>query len=173
MIIVHRNAQIKGCFVHSDNLLGRRILEERERLGLSQQEAANAAGVRREMWAKYEAGAEPKAKVLAGMAEAGVDVQYVLTGKRQGQGIGEAAVHQAVLDAVDLLSLEKKVDAGQLAKAVVKLVVKTLPMTEQDLSQVPVNNTKFVVHGDVHGHQIHTASGGDFSVTIKKERGNK
>lgn len=113
--------------MHSDNLFGRRILEERERLGLSQQEAANAAGVRREMWAKYEAGAEPKAKVLAGMAAAGADVQYILTGKRQGQGIGEAAVHQAVLDAVDLLSLEKKVDAGQLAKAVVKLVVKTVP----------------------------------------------
>ncbi len=113
--------------MHSDNLLGRRILEERERLGLSQQEAANAAGVRREMWAKYEAGAEPKAKVLAGMAAAGADVQYILTGKRQGQGIGEAAVHQAVLDAVDLLSLEKKVDAGQLAKAVVKLVAKTVP----------------------------------------------
>ncbi len=35
------------------------------------------------------------------------------------------AVHQAVLDAVDLLSLEGKVDAQQLAKAVVKLCQRT------------------------------------------------
>lgn len=55
-----------------------------------------------------------------------------LTGQRQGQGIGESAVHQAVLDAVDLLSLEKKIDAQQLAKAVVKLCNKTAaPATSQ------------------------------------------
>ena len=156
------------------SLSSNRIAEERKRLGLSQEEAGTACGVSREMWGKYErAKATMGSEVLSQFVLAGADPQYILTGQRQGNGIGEAAVHQAVLDAVDLLSLEKKVDAGQLAKAVVKLVVKTLPMTEQDLSLAPVNNTKFVVHGDVHGHQIHTASGGDFSVTIKKERGNK
>lgn len=62
--------------------IGMRIREERERLGWSQQAAANAVGVRREMWAKYEAGSEPGAKALAGMITAGVDVVYVLTGQR-------------------------------------------------------------------------------------------
>lgn len=37
------------------------------------------------------------------------------------QGYSEAVVSQAVLEAVDLLSLEAKVDAQQLARAVVKL----------------------------------------------------
>lgn len=50
--------------------------------GWSQQEAADLAGVRREMWAKYEAGAEPGARALAALAEAGFDALYVLTGKR-------------------------------------------------------------------------------------------
>ncbi|WOI47723.1 helix-turn-helix transcriptional regulator [Acidovorax sp. BLS4] len=62
--------------------MGARIREERGRLGFSQQKAADMAGVRREMWAKYEAGAEPGAKTLAGMVLAGVDVRYVLTGGR-------------------------------------------------------------------------------------------
>ncbi|WP_431287495.1 helix-turn-helix transcriptional regulator [Roseateles chitinivorans] len=65
--------------MHSDTQRGERIKEERARLGLSQQQAAEVAGVRREMWAKYEAGSEPGAKALAGMAAAGVDVIYVLT----------------------------------------------------------------------------------------------
>lgn len=34
------------------------------------------------MWAKYEGGAEPGAKALAGMAAMGVDVHYVLVGER-------------------------------------------------------------------------------------------
>lgn len=61
---------------------GERIRSERDRLGLSQQKAADAAGVRREMWAKYEAGSEPGAKALSGMALAGADVLYILTGHR-------------------------------------------------------------------------------------------
>lgn len=133
--------------MYSSEILGRRIFEERERLGLSQQEAAKAAGVRREMWAKYEAGSEPGARVLVGMAAAGADVQYILTGQRQGQGIGESAVQQAVLDAVDLLSLEKKVDARQLAKAVVKLAVRSA-------APVPASTAKVQISGDFNGQVV-------------------
>jgi len=68
--------------VDRDAQRGKRVKEERERLGLSQQQIADAAGVRREMWAKYEAGAEPGAKALAGAAIAGADVLYILTGQR-------------------------------------------------------------------------------------------
>lgn len=66
-------------------------------------------------------------EVLFAFAAAGADVQFIVTGIRKGDGIGESAVHQAVLDAVDLLSLEKKVDAQQLAKAVVKLCRSVTP----------------------------------------------
>lgn len=58
--------------------------EERKRLGWSQAVAAGHAGISREMWSKYEAGAEPGARVLAALGAAGVDTQYVLTGDREG-----------------------------------------------------------------------------------------
>lgn len=107
-----------------------RIAEERQRLGLNQGAAGEACGVSREMWSKYERGkASLGGEVLFRFAAAGADVQFILTGQRQGHGIGESAVHQAVLDAVDLLSLEKKVDADQLARAVVKLAVRSVPVS--------------------------------------------
>ncbi len=107
------------------SLMAPRLVEERKRLSLNQEEAGDACNVSREMWGKYERGkAAMGTEVLARFGVAGADIQYVLTGNRQGQGIGESAVHQAVLDAVDLLSLEKKVDALQLAKAIVKLAAR-------------------------------------------------
>jgi transcriptional regulator with XRE-family HTH domain len=99
-----------------------RLKEERLRLGLSQSDFADAGGAHRKSQGNYESGERfPDAQYLSAISVVGADVQYIVTGQRQGQGIGESAVHQAVLDAVDLLSLDKKVDAGQLAKAVVKL----------------------------------------------------
>jgi len=64
--------------------MGARIRAERDRLGLSQQKAADAAGVRREMWARYEAGSEPGANVLAAIATAGADILYIVIGQRGG-----------------------------------------------------------------------------------------
>jgi len=49
---------------------------------MTQQQVADALEIRREMWAKYEAGAEPGASVLGRAALAGVDVNYVVTGRR-------------------------------------------------------------------------------------------
>jgi phage repressor protein C with HTH and peptisase S24 domain len=61
---------------------GERIREERDRLGWSQQQAADAAGMPCETWAGCEAGAEPGAEALSGMVASGVDVLYILTGER-------------------------------------------------------------------------------------------
>lgn len=60
-----------------------RLREERDRLGHSQAAMAEAVGVRREMWARYEAGTEPGAGVLIKAIQAGVDVLYVLAGRRE------------------------------------------------------------------------------------------
>lgn len=65
-----------------DALRGARLKEERERLKLSQADMAAAVGIRREMWARYEAGTEPGAAVLTRAAIANVDVIYVLTAVR-------------------------------------------------------------------------------------------
>ncbi|WP_442782547.1 helix-turn-helix domain-containing protein [Collimonas fungivorans] len=64
-------------------MFGERMREERNRLGFTQQEAANLLQVGREMWSRYERGvALPGAEALMAFADAGGDVQYVLTGQR-------------------------------------------------------------------------------------------
>lgn len=124
------------------SLFSPRVAEERKRLGLSQEAAGQTCGVSREMWGKYERGkAVMGTEVLALFAVAGADVLYILTGQRQGQGIGESAVHRAVLDAVDLLSLGKKLDVEQLANAVVKLCARNSPP--------PITPSSQVFHGQV------------------------
>lgn len=81
-------------------------------------------------------------------------MQYIVTGQRQGQGIGESAVHQAVLDAIDLLSMEKKVDAQQLAKAVVKLCAKPVVPPEPTRYEGSQQNFHASVSGGVAGRDI-------------------
>lgn len=109
---------------------GTRIREERDRLGWSQQEAADTVGIRREMWAKYEAGAEPGAKALAEMAKSHVDVTYILTGERASdwerdvltrtaevvakmEPAGDGPISQKMLQAYKLTPAQQKTRRGQ------------------------------------------------------------
>ena len=63
--------------------LGKRLQEERKRIGLTQQEIADMAGVRREMWSRYENGSvSPGARVFKAISELGMDQLYILTGTR-------------------------------------------------------------------------------------------
>ncbi|EJN6956441.1 helix-turn-helix transcriptional regulator [Aeromonas hydrophila] len=111
-------------------------------MGLTQEAFAESAGAKRRTLQDWEKGiSSPTAVQLSALGSVGVDVQFVLTGQRQQSGIGEAAVHQAVLDAVDLLSLEDKVNATQLAKAVVKLIAKSVPDTQPVAGQVINTNS--------------------------------
>ena len=60
-----------------------RLREERERLGMSQQEMAEAGGVKKMAQWTYEKGERhPDTRYLAAIAGLGVDVLFVLTGKR-------------------------------------------------------------------------------------------
>ncbi len=69
--------------MRKENYFSKRLEEERKRLGLSQEEAGAVVGVSREMWGKYARGAsEPASSKLSLFAEAGADVNYVLTGFR-------------------------------------------------------------------------------------------
>lgn len=71
---------------------GDRVLEERERLGLSQASAGELCGVSREMWGKYERGkASMGTEVLSKFVLAGADALYVLTGQR-GQSVAASAL---------------------------------------------------------------------------------
>lgn len=63
--------------------IGTRLKEERERLSLSQTELADRAGVTRKTQFNYEGGErQPDAAYLVAVAGAGVDVNYVLFGKK-------------------------------------------------------------------------------------------
>lgn len=61
-----------------------RVKEERKRLGLTQQEAADICGVHRVQWGRYERGEQGfNGTSLNKFAEAGADPVYILTGLRQ------------------------------------------------------------------------------------------
>lgn len=78
-IVVQDLAPVKGVFVS----IGRRLKEERERVGLSQTALAAAGEQSKRTQIYYEQDkVEPGAKYLSALARLGVDIQYVLTGVR-------------------------------------------------------------------------------------------
>lgn len=63
--------------------IGERLKAERERLGLNQTDFGALGGVQKQAQLKYERGdRNPDSAYLASVSEAGVDVLYVLTGRR-------------------------------------------------------------------------------------------
>ncbi|MBA1257629.1 helix-turn-helix transcriptional regulator [Pseudomonas psychrotolerans] len=75
-------AQVKGYCVQA-RALGDRLREERDRLNLTQDELGQIGGVNRNSQGKYEKGERnPDSAYLEAVSAAGVDVLYVLTGKR-------------------------------------------------------------------------------------------
>lgn len=65
--------------------IGTRLKQQRKRLGLSQRELGHFGGVAANAQGRYESGERvPKADYLAAVANAGVDVLYVLIGRRTG-----------------------------------------------------------------------------------------
>lgn len=77
---MHSQELVQGYTVTFGAQTGARLKEARKKLGWTQQQAADAAGVRREMWARYEAGAKLGAGAMAALAKAGVDLHHILTG---------------------------------------------------------------------------------------------
>lgn len=66
-------------------MLGERLKIERERLGMNQVDFAELAETTKNSQIKYEKGLiSPKADYLLAVSQAGVDLMYVLTGKRSG-----------------------------------------------------------------------------------------
>jgi transcriptional regulator with XRE-family HTH domain len=83
-----------------------RLKEERSKMGLNQDDFAEIGGVKRRAQSTYETGERlPDAGYLSKIAEAGVDVAYILTGVRSGAAKLEAQ-GEAADGAVDLERLE-------------------------------------------------------------------
>lgn len=65
-------------------MLGKRILDERQRLGLSLTEFAKRLGVHRNTQARYESGERsPDSNYLDNLQKIGVNIPYVITGRRK------------------------------------------------------------------------------------------
>lgn len=70
-----------------------RIKEERSRLKVGQAEIAALAGVARETLSRYESGAlPPRLSVFKALAQAGADIQYIVTGIRSAQALSRDEV---------------------------------------------------------------------------------
>lgn len=63
--------------------MGERLRDERRKIGLNQTQLGEIAGVGKTTQLKYEKGSSfPDASYLAAVSEVGVDILYVVTGRR-------------------------------------------------------------------------------------------
>lgn len=86
--------------------IGERLREERVRLSLSQELMGESAGVRKQAQLKYEKGERhPDAAYLERLAAIGVDVLYVLTGRRAQAGNGYATAEPGPAGTLSLAEL--------------------------------------------------------------------
>ncbi|MCQ3000396.1 helix-turn-helix domain-containing protein [Pseudomonas syringae] len=109
--------------------IGRRLRQERKRLGLSQKEMGELGGVAANAQGKYESGERaPRADYLAALAKAGVDVLFVLTSRRSAR--------------VQIDSAFSKVDAvpinSELLLVEIQQAVRHFVSTIEGLSSSPV-----------------------------------
>jgi transcriptional regulator with XRE-family HTH domain len=112
-------------------VVGIRLKEERERLGLTQPEFAEIAGAKKRTVIDWQNGASsPTAVQLAALAGAGVDIAYVITGFRAKAHRKLAAVGQAA----DLLQKAGAPDAvgRELMPALVELLSEEGALSPQE-----------------------------------------
>lgn len=84
--------------------LAERLKEERKRTGLSAEEAAEAMDISRTTQFAYENGStSPDCDYLLRAAEKGVDLAYVLTGIRRGEGARRSEREQDLLNRYQVL----------------------------------------------------------------------
>ncbi|ENO98628.1 putative transcriptional regulator [Thauera phenylacetica B4P] len=110
-----------------------RLAEERERLGLTQEEMAKAGGVAKRTYCNYENGdREPPSSFLGRLKEVGVDVGYLLLGVRQFDSLGIDASEERLLSLYRSLSAEDKLALEAVA----------LMYSQPDLASVLVEGAK-------------------------------
>jgi transcriptional regulator with XRE-family HTH domain len=77
--------------------IGSRLLSERERKGLSQARMCEITGVSRKTQFTYETGARlPDASYLAAIEAAGLDLLYIVTGRRTNGSINDALLQDVL-----------------------------------------------------------------------------
>ena len=102
-----------------------RLLEERKRLKLNQQEMADLAGVQKRAYNYYEKGERfPDSQALQRLAAGGVDVYFLIVGVRQADVVKGFAVEtaknavDAVTQVMNELGLQGKLTTEEIRTAV-------------------------------------------------------
>lgn len=96
-----KNKLSKSTHEPSAKVLGRRLREERERLGLSQEAFGAVGGVRRVTQYLYEQGdRSPSLEYLVRVAAAGADFGFLVIGQKGKDASGRLCIDQDVLVAV-------------------------------------------------------------------------
>mgnify|MGYP003948898385 CR=1 FL=1 len=140
-----------------------RLKLERKRLGLSQEKFAALGGVTRDTQMNYENGSrKPDSAYLAAMADAGIDVLFLLTGQSSNAPLTK--------DESDLLagfrSLDIRGKAGVLGM-IFGLTSSSEPRSEARMPSMTIKgNVGHQIHGDVHG----TIQGVDMRKKVVKKK---
>lgn len=105
-------------------LIGERLKEERDRLGLTQEHMAGRLNITQKTQGLYERGQRmPNAEYLAAMAALGCDVLYVLTGQRTAQPVEPLSVRESrMLENYRALAEEDKTVIQRMAGALAQSV---------------------------------------------------
>ena len=99
-----------------------RLLAERQRVGLTRERVAHALDVADRTVARWEKNIAIPADKLECLARLGMDVQYILTGKRSRDGVGqqsEATLSVEEMDVVQTYRMLNSEDRGH-AKALLR-----------------------------------------------------
>lgn len=127
----HVLTNIFGIFMS----FGSRLAEERKKLGLNQTEFALLGGVTKTSQVNYESGSRsPDAAYWSGIAAAGADVQYILTGMRAGGAVAQPTASYTVLTPREaaLLDNYRHIDDEGDKRAVERMVQLADPREAKD-----------------------------------------
>ena len=97
---------------------GNRLKTERKKLGLTQAQAAEKCGVSARMWGDYERNiSQPKAEQLFLVKNAGIDIDYVMTGQNNNVETFRQPENSLSNKELELLALFRQ--ASELGQAVI------------------------------------------------------
>lgn len=116
-----------------EKTLGERLREERDRLGINQNELADIGGVKRNSQGNYERGRQnPDTAYLLAIAKVGVDVMYVLFGRRDNVVSTNTTAENEVLNSFRSLNPGDQIVVHRIATGLAEMAAKqsqgTLPL---------------------------------------------
>ena len=111
--------------------IGSRLKEERKSLGLSQQEFGAIGGVEANAQGKYESGERiPRSDYLAALGKKGVDVLYVISGKRTPMPVDSLNdTERSIITHYRALNQDDQDAISQLATSLSECALETAPQT--------------------------------------------